>query len=294
MEKEVLDCYLKAGATAKGALALAREIVREGASASEVAERVEGFVRSEGCTPAFPLNISVDADAAHYTPAPGDDVVFKAGQVVKVDVGVHKDGYIADTAISIEISTNTWKRLIEASATAVERALALVRAGMPISALSEVIERTIRSSGYRPIENLTGHYLGRHVIHAGGNIPNVKGGVSGVLREGDVIAIEPFATPGAGRVDGSRQGNIYRLLDPRGSLTLDLKRTHDELRKRFSTLPFASRWVPEVRQATLQELIRKQALMRYPVLTDVKNGIVSQAEHSAIVTKNGAMVYTRD
>jgi len=294
MEKDVLESYLKAGAAAKGALSIARKYIKEGASAMEAADEIEAFIRADGCAPAFPVNMSIDADAAHYTPAPGDDVVFKAGQVVKVDVGVHKDGYIADTAISIEISTSSWKRLIEASAMAVERALALIRAGTPISALSEVIERTIRSAGYRPIENLTGHYLGRFIIHAGGNIPNVKAAATGVLREGDVIAIEPFATPGAGAVEGTRAGNIYRLLEARNNLGPDLRKTYDGLKARFSTLPLTSRWIPEVPQRTLLELVRKQAMMRYPVLTDEKRGMVSQAEHSAIVTKNGAIVYTRD
>jgi methionyl aminopeptidase len=294
MEKDVLSFYLKAGETARKAVELTRRSLKEGVSALDVVMGIESLIREEGCAPAFPVNISIDADAAHFTPVPGDDVIFRAGQVVKVDIGVHCNGYIADTAVTLEISTSTWKKLIEAAEEALTRALALIRAGTPIGMLSEVIETTIRSAGYKPVENLTGHYLGRYLIHAGGNIPNVRGAASGILREGDVIAIEPFATPGAGRIKGTRFGNIYRIREPKGEVSPDLQRVYDDLRSRFSTLPFTLRWAPKMDPGSVSQLLRKQLLMRYPVLTEERRGIVSQAEHSAIVTREGAIVYTRD
>lgn len=214
MDGRAFESYLKAGRVAAQCLRFAREAVREGTPAIEIARQIDDLILTSGCRPAFPVNISIDADAAHYTPEEGDGVVFRSGQVVKVDVGVHHDGYISDSAVTVEVSTDTWKRLIEASEVALERALTMLRPGMPVTSISAVIEQTIRASGFNPVENLTGHHLERYTIHAGGSIPNIKATAEGVLREGDIIALEPFATPGAGRVESTGFGNIYRLLQP--------------------------------------------------------------------------------
>src|SRR3990170_2345462 len=144
-------------------------------------------------------------------------------------------------------------------------AVALARPGTKVTVLSDTIHDTIASFGFNPVENLTGHHLKQYSLHAGGNIPNVRGAGQGVLREGDAVAIEPFATPGRGHVFSSRPGNIFRVLEnAREPAEPDLEGAFRALRERFNTLPFAERWCPEFipnPQKTLAALVRKRAVM---------------------------------
>ncbi|WP_273271875.1 M24 family metallopeptidase, partial [Methanothrix sp.] len=102
MDAEILDNYRKAGRILAEVLQEARPKVDVGVPLLEVAEFVEEAIRSKGGLPAFPCNISLDRSAAHYTPSPKDESVF-AENMVKLDVGVHVDGYIADAAITIDL-----------------------------------------------------------------------------------------------------------------------------------------------------------------------------------------------
>jgi len=112
MEAELLDKYKRAGLILSQVLLEARPKVKVGASLLEVAEFVEGLIRSKGASPAFPCNISLDRAAAHYTPSPEDKGTF-GENMVKLDVGVHVDGYIADAAITVDLSGH--EKLTEAS-----------------------------------------------------------------------------------------------------------------------------------------------------------------------------------
>ena len=181
----------------------ARAVV-PGATRRAVADEVESYIRAQGAEPAFPTNLSRNVEAAHYTPSPDDDVRFVEGDIVKVDVGAHLDGAIADTAVTVEVgSSHRQDRLLKAARDAVEAGIAEVRAGVAVDDLSKAIERAIHSGGFKPIENLTGHSIERYLLHAGKSIPNASGMSTDRLEEGEVVAIEPFATNGAG---GSRTG----------------------------------------------------------------------------------------
>jgi methionyl aminopeptidase len=298
VDSHALDCHIKAGRVAREALAFARKEIREGMSAIELARKVDEFILSRGAGFAFPVNISHNVDAAHYTPREGDGVVFRKGDLVKIDLGAEFDGYVSDTAATVEVTTSQWSRLIEAADLAVERAVALARPGTKVSVISEAIHSTISSFGFNPVENLTGHHLKQYSLHAGGNIPNIRGSGQGVLKEGDAVAIEPFATPGRGHVESSRPGNIFRVLEnARDPGDAKLRSALEELRKRFNTLPFAERWCPDFLDDTpraLATLVRKRSIMSYPVLTEVSEKVVSQAEHSVIVTADSPLVFTRD
>src|SRR2546426_9912604 len=130
--------------------------------------------------------------------------------------------------------------------------------------------------------------------HAGKSVPNIAHGHD-FLEAGEVVAIEPFASSGAGQVDGRRTGNIYRVLKvkPQKQAETDgfLRLIADE----FKTLPFAERWAQRLEPrapALLNGLVRTGAVMTYPALLDVGNGIVSQTEHTMIVGPAGAEVTT--
>jgi len=298
VDSHALDSHLKAGRVAREALAFAKGEVKEGGRAIDLARKVDDFITSRGAGFAFPVNVSFNTDAAHYTPKDGDGVRFMRGDLVKIDLGAEFDGYVSDTASTVEVGTSQWTRLIGAVDLAVERAVALARPGTKVSVISETIHDTISSFGFNPVENLTGHHLKKYSLHAGGNIPNVRGAGQGVLKDGDAVAIEPFATPGRGHVESSRPGNIFRVLEnSRDPGDTALRAALEELRSRFNTLPFAERWCTDRihdTAKTLATLVRKRSIMSYPVLTEASDQVVSQAEHSVIVSKDGPVVFTRD
>lgn len=295
MKNEILEKYRRAGEIAKEAREHGMSLVREGASVLEIAEEAEDLIRRRGAKPAFPVNVAIDSVAAHFTPQSNDRTKLERGSVVKIDVGVHVDGYIGDTAATMEVGTRNWSRLIDASETALDIAIELIKPNAPVRMIGGAIERTIEQSGFKPISNLTGHNLERFSLHSGKSIPNVLEDTSARILFGEALAIEPFATNGAGRVDGRKSGNIYRLLKMGDAKKAKANELLAYIRKEFNTLPFAERWCTRFDKKApsyLQRLLRRRFVQTYPVLRDVRKGIVSQAEHTVIVTEDGCEITT--
>src|SRR5881227_1789270 len=211
MDTAVRDALRRAGAVSREARERGVELVREGALLRELAEEVEDLMRRRGLRPSFPTCLSIDDVAAHYTPTHDDTLRFRRGNVVKLDLGAQMDGWIADTAATVEVGTQNWTALARASELALQTAIEAVHAGVSTRAIGEGIQRAIEAHGYRPVRNLTGHTIERYLLHAGKSVPNIAHGHD-FLEAGEVVAIEPFASSGAGQVDGRRTGNIYRVL----------------------------------------------------------------------------------
>jgi len=240
------------------------------------------------------VNIGVNEVAAHYTPSRSDDIRFRMGDVVKIDVGAHVDGYPADTTVTVEVGTRNHTALIEASRDALRVCIEMVAPGTTVSALGGAIARTIRSAGFKPIQNLTGHSMEKHNLHAGLSIPNIETRDRAAIEEGMILAIEPFATTGAGKVVGRGRGNIYRVVRER-KVPQEAQEFFERVRTSFGTFPFAGRWCDTIDGSAhqhLNKLVRLGVLMNYPVLTEAAGGVVSQAEHSVIVTRDGCRVIT--
>lgn len=284
MEKEQLEKLIKAGKIASEAKIYAKDIVKPGVTTLYIAESIEKFVRSKGGEPAFPVNVSIDNIAAHSTPESDTNVLIKKEDIVKVDIGVHVDGYIADTAITI-CNDPKHEKLVNITKEAVENAVKLVKPGIDIRVVSKAIEDTIRSAGFNPIVNLTGHAIERYTIHAGYEIPNVVSS-SYELKEGMVIAIEPFATTGSGKVKEIENVYIFSQ-ETEGNARNEYSRKLLKEVEKFNGLPFCQRWTslsPTQFKIAVKELVQKGVLAHYPVLKEVSpDGLVSQHEHTVIV-----------
>ncbi len=268
-------------------------MIKEGGSLHAVANAVEKRILDLGASLAFPVNIAINDVAAHYTPSRNDPLVFLRGDVVKLDVGAHLDGYIADTALTVEVGTNRWTTLIHSSEEALEKALDMVRPGVLTSDIGAVVERTIASMGYKPIENLTGHGLKRYNLHADPSIPNVGGGRGVPLEEGMTVAIEPFSTNGGGYVEGTKPGNIYHLVRERVPKNKALVPVYEEITRNHGHLPFAERWLKTADNASLSKLTRWGTIAPYTILVEGEGGMVAQKEHTILVTEDGCEVLTR-
>jgi len=297
VEADVLDKYVRAGEVAAQVREETRTRVEEGVKLIDICEWVEDRIRKLGAEPAFPCNISVNEVAAHYTSPPGDESIIPPRSLVKVDIGAHVDGYIADTAITICLDPLK-ERLVRAAETALKEALRSVGPHVRISRISALIEKTIRALGCKPISNLTGHNLARYTVHAGISIPNVAHRSLKKLEPGQAYAIEPFATEewGAGVVVEGPETTIFRLVKMRakGKRARELLR---RIQEAFKTLPFAERWlwrlVPRNKyEGAWRELLSSGAVMGYPVFIERTGCPVAQAEHTIVVLEDGCIITT--
>jgi len=290
LNDDILAHYMQAGAIANKILHRAAGMVREGVLIAEVVETAENAIIEEGAGIAFPLNISLNEAAAHDTARYEDDRTFAAGDLVKVDLGVHVEGYIADTALTVDLGTNDL--LVDASRAALDRAIAMVRPGVTVGEIGAAIQEEIESRGYRPVANLTGHGLGRFLLHEKPTIPNI--GIQGgpEIEEGMVFAIEPFATTGSGYVSESPRVEIFQQTSMKPVRLPAAKKVLTAIRSK-NGLPFAKRMLPQNKvDLALSTLRRQQILHAYPVLHDVPGSLVSQAEHTLIVTEDSCVVTT--
>jgi methionyl aminopeptidase len=272
--------------------------VREGMPIIEICEAAEALINRKGGRPAFPCNVSINEVAAHYTSPPNDERRIPEGSIVKVDIGVHVDGYVTDTAVTVCFNSE-YRPLVETAEHALKAAIETIKPGMPTSKVGAVIEHTIKSRGFKPISNLCGHQVGRYIIHTGTSIPNVSQISFSKVRLGGVYAIEPFVTlPDAvGRVENGEESTIFRFVKSRSVRNPYARLLLKYIEDNFRTLPFAERWlqgvVPEEsHRAAFRELLASKALMDYPIFLEASRKIVAQAEHTVMMIQEGCVVLT--
>jgi len=288
--EDVLEKYREAGRILKIVRTEAADMIKVGNSLLEVAEFVEKKTIELGGRPAFPCNISRNQEAAHATPKAGDKDAF-GKDMVKLDLGVHVDGYIADSAITVDLSGNP--DIVKASEDALAAAIDLMKPGISTGEVGAAIEESIRNYGLNPIINLTGHGLSQYEAHDNPAVPNrhVEGGF--ILKEGDVLAIEPFATNGKGLVHDGSWAEIYSIIRKK-PVRMPAVRNVLKQAEEYRELPFAKRWLNADRlDFSLIQLEKAGILHSYPVLIESAGGLVSQAEHTVIITQDGCEVTTK-
>ena len=296
MQAEELAQWRQAGELARDTLQYGRSLISEGADVLVTVEKIEAYVRRNGGGLAFPVNIATDEEAAHWTPSSRTSRRFSAGALVKLDVGVEVEGYIGDNALTVEIAGSRHDEMRDAVRQALQRVIEMAAPGVNTALLGSAVQETIESYGLRPVANLTGHGIKRYDLHCGLSIPSVSGHRGTALRKDDVIAVEPFATNGAGRVGGKRNSNIYHLARTGRVRDSEAAELLAQIRSEFHGLPFAERWrhaFSDNPHQPLQKLLRAGAVAYYPVLDELGHGMVTQAEHTLLLTSGGVEVLTQ-
>ncbi len=298
-DKEELQKFHLSGKILRETREEMRSYVKENMLIIDVCEKVESTIRVKGGKPAFPCNVSINEVAAHYTAPPGDTSTIPEGSTVKVDLGVHIDGYVTDSAFTVSFNPEG-KSMITTAELALKTATDNIHGDMALGKIGSLIETTIKNRGFKPISNLCGHSVGRYLIHAGLSIPNVSQPASFTkVKTGEIYAIEPFVTllEAVGRVDDSPRITIYRLLKTKSVKNEYSKKLLKYIEVNFRTLPFAERWltgvVPEEHhKIAFKELIASKAVMGYPVFVEVSKKPVAQAEHTVLLKDDGCEVLT--
>ncbi len=284
MEQETIEKYKKAGKIAKDALVYGKELIRKGALVLDVCDKVEQKIIELGADIAFPTQISMNDVAAHYCPEDDDETKFE-DQLVSLDVGVHVDGCIGDNACSVDLSGKQTE-LIKASQEALKAAIETVNVGVKLARIGRAIEDAITPYGFKPVRNLSGHGLDFYNIHCPPTIPNFDTKGEEVLEKG-VIAIEPFATNGAGLIQEKGKASVFSLTGKK-SVRIGFVRNIQKEIEKYNGLPFTPRWLTkkfseaQVSYA-FNQFKQLEILKEYPPLAERQNGLVSQAEHSLVV-----------
>jgi methionyl aminopeptidase len=263
----------------------------------EVLDSVEEYIRKKGCKPAFPAQSSINNVAAHFCPRDEDEVFYQDGDVVKLDLGAHYDGYIGDNAVTISLGKEH-QDLVDAALAALKAAQKTLKPGCTPHEIGAAISAAIDDRGFRPIRNLSGHGLGRYNIHSSPSMPNYPTGEKKPLQEHEVVAIEPFVTTGtAGMIYNGTNPTVFVVQRER-PLRTAYGRDVFSLIKKYQGLPFTTRWLTREMGGKallgLSELKRAGMLVDYPPLLERSNGLVAQQENTFMVTKNGCKVLTQD
>lgn len=264
----------------------------------EVCDFVEGEIESRGGHAAFPTGIGANQVTAHYAPLEDDRSVVGSGDVLKVDFGVHVEGYVADTATTLAFE-GEHELLLEAAQRALDVAITTARKEVRTGEIGREIRREASRLGFKTIENLTGHTVDRYTVHAGKSIPNLYMPGMPPLKTGDVFAIEPFLTlpNAAGYVVDAPTTTIFSLVGRKKAGAADLDEFADFVWNQRKTLPFTPRWYSQEFgrdnvQKVLSKLVSKKIVRGYPTLVEASGSPVAQFEQTMALDDGGLVVLT--
>ncbi|NWK01989.1 MAG: type II methionyl aminopeptidase [Thaumarchaeota archaeon] len=293
-----IEDYLKAGKIAGEV----RENVRKknwvGSTLAEICEYVESEIIKRGAKCAFPVNTSLNEVAAHYTAEPNDPKTVSDADLVKIDLGAQVNGYIADTAVTVNYDPQ-YDSLVQAAENALQAAMSMIKVGVKSKDVGRKIQNTIMDMGFKPIANLSGHSLDQYTIHAGKTVPNMWTIGSFSFSENEAFACEPFVTTknALGFVRNGKIKNIYALVSRKKTKDDEADKLLEYIWNNFNMLPFALRWIVkewEEKEARkmLDFLIKKKVVKAYAILVEANGKTVAQAEHTFIPTQTGVTITT--
>ena len=303
-----MEMYKKPGQIVSKVRKMAVDHIKADMKIIDLVEYVENNIIEMGGMPAFPCNVSINEVTAHYTSPPGDDSTIKRGDLVKIDLGAHVDGYIADSAVSVLVGADDYTdldsseqdlnlKMIETAQNALESAINTIKDGIEIGKVGTAIEETINQNNLNSVSNLTGHSMDRWILHSGVSVPNIKENNKHIIQEGDVLAIEPFVTNGIGRVGDMNDTYIFRFLRDRPMRMAQARKLLKIIEINYRTLPFSQRWLTEHINSkqlnmAMRQLLSSRAIYPYHVLKEKSNARVAQAEHTVIVESDGCKIIT--
>ncbi|KAK2593073.1 hypothetical protein QQS21_009239 [Conoideocrella luteorostrata] len=258
----------------------------------------------------FPTGLALNNCVAHYTPNPGQkDIVLQHQDVMKVDFGVHINGWIVDSAFTMSFDP-TYDNLLaavkDATNTGIKQAGIDVRISDVSAAIQEAMESyevEIRGKVYpvKPVRNLCGHDIKHYRIHGEKTIPFIKNTIQTKMEEGEIFAIETFGTTGRGYIRDGQGIYGYGLshdAPDRVSLPLNsANRLYNTIKENFSSLVFCRRYLErlgcERYLAGLNYLVSNGILEDHLPLMDVPGSYSAQFEHTILLRESQKEVLSR-
>jgi methionyl aminopeptidase len=215
-----LTCLRAAGRIVRQVLDAMRAEVRPGITTGQLDEVGAVVMKQNGAHSApkivykFPgANcISLNDEVVHGVPG---DRQLRDGDLVKLDVTVEKDGYMADAAMTVPVGkiSQEAEQLMLCAERAFQKAMLVARAGFRVFEIGRAVEREVRKSGFTVIRELGGHGIG-HTIHEMPHVPNFADPKARqIMKEGLVITVEPIIASGSGQIFTEKDGWTLRTMD---------------------------------------------------------------------------------
>jgi len=295
-EKFKIESLRKAGKIAQEVKKYIKPKIKVGVKVFDLISEIEAKIEELEGFCAFPANICINNIAAHYTsPIKDDGLEINEGDLVKIDLGVHIDGYLVDTAFSVNFSEEeSLQNIIQATEVAIGAAKMIAKPKTNTRDIGKKIEEIIKGFKYNPIRELGGHQIERWTVHGEKQLPELGSQGGDVMEVGEVFAIEIFASTGEGSVHNTQYSYIYELNPYAGRVPLRRKTSKQLLgfiNKNYNTLPFAERWLAEEFRLGvgfgLQELIQQGKLQVHYVLAEKKGINIAQIEETILITEDG-------
>ncbi len=295
-KKHKIESLTKAGNIAQEVKTFIKPQLKVGANIFDLIEKTETKIIDLGGKWAFPINVSINNIAAHYTsPIKDDELTIKDRDIVKIDLGVHIEGYIVDTAFTVSFNDDkALENIIQATEVALEAAKMMAKPKINTKELGKKIEDIVKGFKYNPIKELGGHQIERWTVHGKKQLPELGTQGGDIMEEGEVFAIEIFASTGKGSVHSTNASYIYELNPFIGRVPLRRKLSKQILgyiNKNYKTLPFAERWLAkDFRMGVifgLQELVNTNKVKAHYVLAEEKGEFVAQSEETILVIEDG-------
>ena len=291
MNSQTKQDFIEAGRISAEVLEYGKTLIKKGNKLLDATELIEKKIYELGAKPAFPVQISCNEIAAHFCCLEDDNTVFK-DQLVCLDLGVHVNGAIGDNAYTIDLS-GKHAELVKAAQKALEEALKIINVGTELREIGKTINDAIKSYGFNPVRNLSGHGLGLYGIHTEPTIPNFDNGDKTKLTKGMAFAVEPFSTTGAGIVGESGIPTVF-MLERKKPVRSPITREVLKEIESYEGLPFAKRWLMQKYGAkanfALRELTQNGMIHQFPPLVETSKGNVAQAEHSVLIDNDGKVI----
>eukprot|EP00929_Paragymnodinium_shiwhaense_P030741 TRINITY_DN1736_c0_g1_i1.p1 TRINITY_DN1736_c0_g1~~TRINITY_DN1736_c0_g1_i1.p1 ORF type:complete len:417 (+),score=157.39 TRINITY_DN1736_c0_g1_i1:89-1252(+) len=253
---------------------------------------------------AFPTCISVNELVGHFSPLKGESKQLKSGDLVKVDLGCHIDGYIAQAAHTIVIGEEKVEDrradVVHAAWTAAEAALRLVQVGNTNTQVTEAFDKVATEFGCKPVLGIKSHQLKRFVIDGGrciAGVENVEDKVESFeFEQNEVYCLDVVMSTGEGKV---REAELRSTVFKRNVEVNYLLKTQkarqfiSEVGKRFPALPFSITAFDEsMARLGVSESKRHELLEEYPVLTERPKEFVAQFKFVLLLLPGGTKKVT--
>jgi methionyl aminopeptidase len=319
MQNNTLIDAIKGAVVHKNVGKYIRSIIKPNISLKNISKLIEDKIRTEvnydnknplNAGIAFPVGLSLNNCAAHYTPNYyEEDTILKSSDILKIDYGVHFNGTIIDSAFTMHFD-NKYDQFIEISKNLTNYAVSICGPDAVLGDIGKDIEEYISSKEIeidgkiyhlRTMSDLSGHAISKYEIHAGKAVPNISINYPLRMKANEYYAVEPFITTGYGETilkepySHFMMNKNYKVYNKK--LEDDEKYVYDLIDNYYSTLPFCQKWLYEYNNTynydnILKKLESKKILQSYPPIYDINGSIISQFEHTIFIKENGIINLT--
>ncbi|XP_042039559.1 ERBB-3 BINDING PROTEIN 1-like [Salvia splendens] len=310
---EVVTKYKSAAEIVNKALQLVLSECKPKAKIVDLCEKGDTFIREQTANIyknvkrkiekgiGFPTCISVNNTVCHFSPLASNESVLEGGDILKIDMGCHIDGFIAVVAHTHVLQegpvTGRAADVIAAANTAAEVALRLMRPGKKNKDVSDAIQKVAAAYDCKIVEGVLSHQMKQYVIDANKVVLNVPGLDTRVddaeFEENEVYAIDIVTSTGEGkpRLLDERETTIYkRAVDKNYHLKMKASRfIFGEISQKFPIMPFSARALDEKRaRLGLVECTNHDLLQPYPVLHEKPGDLVAHIKFTVLLMPNGS------